>query len=388
MDWLLARQDRIRQNFASRHLTEGGLVLYGLSSSYFEGSTCPLARRGYSRDGKHGTLQVNYGLMTDARGCPIAISVHEGNTADPTTLMPEIQRLKTDFGIDQCVLVGDRGMISSKAIDAIRAQSGIDWITALKRVSIRALVEDKTLQPDLFDERNLFELTHPDYPGECLVVCRNPELMKLRAHKREDLLVATEESLRKIQDRVVAGCLKGQVHIGVQVGRLINRYKMAKHFTLNIEDTAFSFARKTEDIAAEAALDSLYIIRTSVSAARMDTATCVRHYKSLSPVERAFHSMKTMDLKIRPIHHRLADRVRAHLFLCMFAYYVEWHLRVAWRELMFADADQAVKTTRDPVAPAKRSAVARQKAAQHHMDDGNLGAQLRNAARRSGNNRA
>ncbi|MHB1952850.1 MAG: IS1634 family transposase [Acidiferrobacteraceae bacterium] len=370
MDWLLARQDRIQKKLAARHLTEGGLVLYDLSSSYFEGSTCPLAKRGYSRDGKHGTLQVEYGLMTDGRGCPVAISVHEGNVADPTTLMPEIQRLKTDFGIEQFVMVGDRGMIAQKAIDAIREQEGIDWITALKGVSIRALVEDKTLQPDLFDERNLLELSHPDYPGERLVACRNPELRKLRGHKREDLLVATEESLRKIQSRVEAGRLTGRDHIGLKVGAIVNRYKMAKHFTLDIQDTAFSFARKTEAITAEAALDGLYIIRTSVDAERMDAATCVRHYKSLAQVERAFRSLKTLDLKIRPIHHRLADRVRAHIFLCMLAYYVEWHMRAAWRELLFADEDQKAKETRDPVAPAQRSRAAQRKASRHQQDDG------------------
>ncbi len=370
MDWLLKRQDRIQKKLAARHLTEGGLVLYDLSSSYFEGHTCPLAKRGYSRDGKHGTLQVEYGLMTDGRGCPVAISVHEGNVADPTTLMPEIQRLKTDFGIEQFVMVGDRGMISQKAIDALRAQEGIDWITALKGVSIRALVEDKTLQPDLFDERNLLELTHPDYPGERLVACRNPELQKLRGHKREDLLVATEESLRKIQVRVEAGRLTGRDHIGLKVGQIVNRYKMAKHFTLDIQDTIFSSTRKGEAIAAEVALDGIYIIRTSVGAERMDAATCVRHYKSLAQVERAFRSLKTMDLKIRPIHHRLADRVRAHIFLCMLAYYVEWHMREAWRELMFTDEDQEVKETRDPVAPAQRSRAAKRKASRHQQDDG------------------
>jgi len=372
MDWLLARQDRIQKKLAARHLTEGGLVLYDLSSSYFEGHTCPLAKRGYSRDGKHGTLQVEYGLMTDGRGCPVAISVHEGNTSDPTTLMPEIERVKQDFGIASFVMVGDRGMISQKAIDAIRAQDGIDWITALRGVSIRALVEDKTLQPDLFDERNLLELSHPDYPGERLVACRNPELQKLRGHKREDLLVATEESLRKIQVRVAAGRLAGKDTIGLKVGAIVNRYKMAKHFTLDIQDTAFSFTRKTADIAAEAALDGIYIIRTSVPTTLMDAATCVRHYKSLAQVERAFRSLKTMDLKIRPIHHRLADRVKAHLFLCMLSYYVEWHIRAAWRELMFTDEDQAAKETRDPVAPAQRSAAAKRKASQHRQDDGTL----------------
>ena len=358
MDWLLARQDRIQKKLATRHLEEGGLVLYDLSSSYFEGSTCPLAKRGYSRDGRRGTLQVEYGLMTDDRGCPVAISVHEGNTADPTTLMPEIERVQQDFGIESFVMVGDRGMISQKAILSIRAQGGIDWITALKSVSIRALIEDKTLQPDLFDERNLLEFTHPDYPGERLVACRNPELRKLRGHKREALLQATEESLQKIQARVAAGRLVGKDQIGLKVGQIMDRYRMAKHFTWDIQDTTFSFTRKTADIAAEAALDGIYIIRTSVPTTQMDAATCVRRYKSLAQVERAFRSLKTMDLKIRPIHHRLADRVRAHIFLCLLSYYVEWHLRAAWRELMFADEDQEAKETRDPVAPAQRSLAA------------------------------
>ena len=370
MDWLLARQDRIQKKLAARHLSVGGSVLYDLSSSYFEGSTGPLARRGYSRDGKKGTLQVNYGLMTDDRGCPVALSVHEGNTADSATLMPAIQRLQQDFGIDRCVLIGDRGMITQPSIDAFRAHGGIDWITALRSVSIRALVEDRTLQPELFDERNLFEMIHPDYPGERLIACRNPELGKRRAHKREELLVATEQSLAKIQARVHAGRLRGAAAIGLRVGRIMDRYKVAKHMETVIRDDAFSFARKTAAITAEAALDGIYIIRTSVPATRMDTATGVRHYKSLSQVERAFRSLKTMDLKIRPIHHRLADRVRAHLFLCMLAYYVEWHLRRAWRELMFTDEDPAALASRDPVAPAQRSAEAQAKAARRHHPDG------------------
>ncbi len=370
MDWLLSRQDRIQQKLAARHLREEGLVLYDLSSSYFEGTPCPLAQRGYSRDGRRGTLQVNYGLMTDDRGCPVAVTVHEGNTADPATLLPEIERIQQDFGIGHFVIVGDRGMIASKAIPSLREQGGIDWITALKSVAIRALIEDKTLQPDLFDERNLCEISHPDYPGERLIACRNPPLAKLRAHKREELLQATEEALGVIEARVGAGRLKGQDKIGLAVGRIINRYKMAKHFTLTITDTTFAFARKQDAIAAEAALDGLYIIRTSVSPEHLDAASCVRHYKSLSQVERAFRSLKTVDLKIRPIHHRLADRVRAHIFLCMLTYYVEWHLREAWRELLFADEDQEARATRDPVAPAERSAEARAKVARRHHGDG------------------
>ncbi len=346
MDWLLARQDRIQKKLAARHLSAGGLVLYDLSSSYFEGTTCPLARLGDSRDGTKGLLQVNDGLLTDVRGCPVAVSVHEGNTADSRTFMPEVKRLREEFGIERMVMVGDRGMISSKAIEELREADGIGWITALRSVSIRALVEQGQLQLGLFDERNLIELRSPDYPGERLVACRNPELATLRAHKREALLAATEKNLQKIKARVDAAKLSAREEIGLRVGKVINQYKVAKHFELAIGDHAFSFARKHEGIAAEAALDGVYIIRTSVPAAQMDAAQCVRNYKSLANVERAFRSLKTLDLKVRPIHHRLADRVRAHIFLCLLAYYVEWHLREAWRELMFADTDQQAKAAR------------------------------------------
>lgn len=369
MDWLLARQGRLEKKLAARHLSSGAMVLYDLSSSYFEGTTCPLARLGYSRDGRRGTLQVNYGLLTDARGCPVAISVHEGNVADSQTLMPTVERLRRDFGIEQLVMVGDRGMVSSKAIEELREADGVGWITALKSVSIRALVEQGHLQLGLFDERNLVELTSPDYPGERLVACRNPQLAKLRTHKREELLVATEKNLDKIKARVDQGKLHGADEIGLRVGKLVNQYKVAKHFELAIGEAAFTFARRHASIAAEAALDGIYIIRTSVSAAQMDAPQCVRNYKSLANVERAFRSMKTIDLKVRPIHHRTADRVRAHIFLCMLAYYVEWHMREIWRELMFADTEQHAKTTRDPVAPAQRSKAALAKAARHTLDD-------------------
>jgi transposase len=370
MDWLLARQGAIQKKLSRRHLSEGALVLYDLSSSYFEGSCCPLAKIGYSRDGRHGMLQVNYGLLTDARGCPVAVSVHEGNVADSLTLMPEVQRLREDFGVEHLVMVGDRGMISNKAIAEMRDSDGIAWITALKSVSIRALVEQGQLQLDLFDERNLLELSSPDYPGERLVACRNPELAKLRTHKREELLAATEASLEKIKARVDAGKLAGRDEIGLRVGKVINQYKVAKHFELAIGDNTFTFARKLEGIATEAALDGIYIIRTSVPAAQMDAPDCVRNYKALANVERAFRSLKTIDLKVRPIHHRTADRVRAHILLCMLAYYVEWHMREAWRELMFADTDQQAKATRDPVAPAKRSKAALAKVVRRALDDG------------------
>jgi transposase len=261
-------------------------------------------------------------------------------------------------------------MISSKAIGELRDMQGIDWLTALKNASIRTLVEQGQLQLGLFDERNLLEIAAPDYPGERLVACRNPQLAKLRALKREELLVATEKSLQAIKDRVDAGRLKKADAIGLAAGKVVNQYKVAKHFELAIGDTSFTFERKREAIAAEAALDGIYIIRTSVAATRMDSADCVRNYKALANVERAFRSLKTVDLKVRPIHHRTADRVRAHILLCMLAYYVEWHMREAWRELMFADVDQAAKATRDPVAPAQRSQLALDKVASRTVDDG------------------
>jgi len=370
MDWLLAAQVRIQKKLAARHLEEDSLVLYDLSSSYFEGTHCPLAKLGYSRDGKRGTLQVNYGLLTDERGCPVAISVHEGNTSDSTTFMPQVKRLREQFGVRRMVMVGDRGMISQKAIDEMSEDADVSWVTALRSSAIRTLVEQKHLQLGLFDERNLLEISSPDFPGERLVACRNPELAKMRAHTRDDLLAATQRSLEKIEARVDAGKLVGQDKIGVAVGKVVNTYKVAKHFELFITDNSFTFARLSEGIAAESALDGLYIIRTSVKTARMDAPTCVRTYKSLSQVERAFRSIKTMDLKVRPIHHHLEGRVRSHIFLCMLAYYVEWHMRQAWAALMFADEDQAAKLTRDPVAPAKRSEVAMKKVRSRTLEDG------------------
>ena len=370
MDWLLAGQDRIQKKLAARHLQEDALVLYDLSSSYFEGSHCPLAKLGYSRDGKRGTLQVNYGLLTDGRGCPVAVSVHEGNTSDSTTFMPEVTRLREDFGIKRMVMVGDRGMISQKAIDKMSTDSDVAWITALRSSSIRTLVAQGRVQMGLFDERNLLEISSPDFPGERLVACSNPELANLRVHTRDDLLATTEKNLPRIKARVDAGKLLGKDKIGVAVGKVVNQYKVAKHFELTITDVSFTYTRLADNIAAEAALDGLYIIRTSVKAERMDAPTCVRTYKSLAQVERAFRSIKTMDLKVRPIHHRLENRVRAHIFLCMLAYYVEWHMRQAWAPLMFADEDQAAKLVRDPVAPATRSDAAMKKVLSLTLEDG------------------
>jgi hypothetical protein len=370
MDWLLSRQEAIQKKLAARHLGPGSMVLYDLTSSYFEGTSCPLAKLGYNRDGKNGLLQVNYGVLTDARGCPVAVSVYEGNVADSQTFVPELTRLREQFGIEHLVMVGDRGMVSNQAIATMRETPGVDWITALKSASIRALVEQGHLQLDLFDERHLLELSSPDYPGERLVACRNPQLAALRTHKREELLAATERNLAPIKARVEAGKLKGADAIGLRVGKVVNQYKVAKHFELSIGEASFTFQRKRQSIATEAALDGLYIIRTSVPSVQMDAAQCVRNYKALANVERAFRSLKTIDLKVRPIHHRTADRVRAHIFLCLLAYYVEWHMREAWRELMFADPDQQAKATRDPVAPAKRSQAALDKVASHTLDDG------------------
>jgi len=370
MDWLLERQGPIQKKLAARHLSEGSLALYDLSSSYFEGSCCPLAKIGYSRDGKRNTPQVNYGLLTTRAGCPVAISVYAGNTADASTLMPQVDQLRKDFNLERLVLVGDRGMISHKAIDTLRSLDGLAWITALKSSQIRTLVQGGELQLGLFDERNLFEFSHPDFPGERLMACRNVVLGKLRAHKRQALLAATEQELAKVRARIDNGTLAGRDNIGVRVGRVVNKYKVGKHFALTIEESDFAFQRLEGQIAAEAALDGLYVIRTSVPKKQMSSAEAVLSYKALAEVERAFRAMKTIDLHVRPIHHHLETRVRSHIFLCMLAYYVEWHLREAWRELMFADEDLTAKQHRDPVAAARRSDAALEKVATRILKDG------------------
>jgi len=503
MDWLLGRQDTIEKKLARRHLKEDGLVLYDLTSSYFEGVTCPLAALGHNRDGKKGKLQVNYGLLTDDLGCPVAVSVFEGNKSDGKTLMPQVEKMRDSFGIQSMVLVGDRGMISQKLIDEeLRTQEGVDWITALKSGQIRKLVDDGHLQFGLFDERNLFEVIVPDYPGERLVACRNPALAKQRARKRKSLLEATVkvleearstiergkfrgaekirrraesivkrykvanyftfsisndgfdfnvadkgpaaaaalggiqrevenvrslikrgrlvgkgkisdrinrillkyrvakyvstdidrdgfdyriedsetaseaalesvcEELRKVCCLVERGKFGGQDAIGVRVGKVINKYKVAKHFVLDIRDDGFDFQINNEKVVMEAALDGIYVVRTSTSAERLSAENVVRGYKLLSQIERAFRSIKTVDIKVRPIRHRLETRVRCHIFLCMLAYYVEWHMREAWRPLLFADEDQPAKSHRDPVAPAKRSEAAMRKVASKVLDDG------------------
>ena len=369
MDWLLKRQPHIEKKLAARHLTEGGLVLYDLSSSYFEGVTCPLAALGYSRDGKKGKLQVNYGLLTDSRGCPVAVSVFKGNTGDPKTLMPQVEKVQSEFGIDHLVLVGDRGMISQKQIKQCRARDGIDWISALKTGAIRKLVASGKLQMGLFDERNLFELAHPDFAGERLVACRNPELAKLRAYKRQSLLKATEGELEKVRRIVAKGRIEEKGAIGLRVGRVINKYKVAKHFKVEIGEKSLAWQIREEQVAAEAALDGIYVIRTSLEKTELSSEDAVRSYKLLSGVERAFRSMKSMDLDVRPIRHHLETRVRAHIFQCMLAYYVKWHMNEAWRPLLFCDEELEAKKSRDPVAPAERSAAALEKAHSKQLDD-------------------
>jgi transposase len=360
----------IEQRLAKRHLREGGRVLYDLSSSYFEGECCPLAARGYSRDGKKDKLQVNYGLLTDTRGCPVAISVFAGNTSDPETLMEQVEQLQQDFALQSVILVGDRGMISQKQVVALSARSGMEWITALKSGAIRRQMADGAIQLDSFDERNLFERSHEDFPGERLIVCRNPQLAKLRTTKRRALLEATTVELETVQRMVANGRLKDPDKIGVRVGRVINKYKMAKHLVLDIDAAQFAFHINEEAVAAEAALDGLYVIRTALPAAQVSSAEAVRHYKGLSHVEAAFCSLKSDDLQIRPLYHRTEDRVRAHLFLCMLAYYVKWHMAEAWRSLLFADEDQDRLIERDPVAPATRSDAALEKAASKRLADG------------------
>jgi len=456
MDWVLERQDNIEKKLASRHLEEESLALYDLTSSYFEGSKCPLAALGHNRDGKKGKLQVNYGLLTNQEGIPVAVSVFKGNSGDPKTLMPQVDKMREQFEIRKFVLVGDRGMITQKQVDELREIENVDWLTAMRPGAIRKLVEDGWIQMGLFDERNLFEIEHPDWPGERLIACRNPELAERRKAKRMELLDATkaeldkvrrmvgrgrllskeaigdqvgrilkqyrvsrhykvavrdngfdyridEEALAakaamgtggdatlkakrlerysrhieaiagkldKVRTRIEQGSLHGKDKIGVRVGKVVDKYKVAKHFVLHIEDNSFNFEVDQQGIDAEATLDGIYVIRTSVEKDTMDADQAVRSYKQLSNVERAFLCFKSVDLMVRPIRHRLENRVRTHIFLAMLSYYVQWHMIEAWRPLLFADEDQQTKTSRDPVAPAKRSEGALQKIATKRLDDG------------------
>jgi len=374
LDLLLAAQPKIETALARRHLKGGCLVLYDLTSSYLEGRCCPLAQYGYSRDGKPGKLQIVYGLLCAADGCPVAVEVFDGNVGDPNTLAAQVAKLKGRFKLGRVVLVGDRGMITQARIQQDLKPAGLDWLTALRAPAIQALAENGPLQLSLFDDRDIGEIHSPDYPGERLIVCRNRDLAAERARKREELLAATEKDLAAIAAAVTRPRqpLRGKDKIALKAGAVLGRRKMAKHFELTITDSSFGFVRNTAAIAREAALDGFYVLRTNVPTSTLDTAATVFAYKALAGVERAFRSLKTVDLEIRPIHHRLVDRVRAHVFLCMLAYYLVWHMRRAWAELLFDDHDRpaAAAARYSPVAAAKVSPAAQTKAAHKRTADG------------------
>jgi hypothetical protein len=376
MDWLLDRQPRIEARLAERELTDGTLVLYDVSSTYFEGRTCPLAKHGYSRDQKKGKLQIVFGLLCAAGGCPVAVEVFPGNTADPKTLASAVETVRERFGLKRVVLVADRGLLTEARIETELAPLGgsLDWITALRAPAIRSLVEEGDLQLSLFDEHDLAEITSSRFPGERLIACRNPLLGAERARKREALLVATEKKLEAIAraTRRTTRPLRGAEAIALRVGEVLGRSKVAKHIRIEIEEDAFTYARDETRIAREAVLDGIYVIRTSVPQDELSAADAVGAYKSLSDVERAFRSTKTVDLEIRPIHHRIEPRVRGHVFLCMLAYYVEWHMRRALAPLLFEDHDRAhaQREGRSIVTRAKRSAAARRKVATRRTEDG------------------
>lgn len=366
LDWLLARQVRIEQKLAKKHLEEGTLVLYDVSGSYYTGRQSELVQFGHSRDGKRGFPQILYGLLCNAVGCPIAIEVFAGNTADPKTLGSQITKIRKRFGVQQVVMVGDRGMITQRRIEQqLRPVEGLHWITALRAHTVRKLAWQGRIQPSLFDQRDLAEIRSPDFPGERLIVCRNPLLAEQRAVKRQQLLQATEKEL----DAIVAATgrarrpLRGRERIGLRVGKVVNKYKVAKHFVLEIEERRFAYRRDEAKILQEAALDGIYVIRTSVPDEAFSATGAVRAYKDLSKVERAFRSMKQIDLKVRPLYHWLSDRIRAHVLLCMLAYYVQWHMRQQLAPMLFDDEqkEQAQQHRRSIVAPAERSAVAKQK---------------------------
>ena len=373
LDWLIEQQERIEKALAKRHLNNGTLVLYDVSSTYFEGRTCKLARLGHNRDGKKGKLQIVFGLLCSQDGCPVAVEVFEGNVGDPSTLPTQVAKLKERFNLDRVVLVGDRGMITEARIRETVKPADLDFITALRAPAIRKLVDAGELQPSLFDDRDLAEITSLDYPGERLVVCRNPLLAEERARKRRELLAATEEKLRNIQARVrrTKRSLRGRDAIGIAVGKIIDRYKMAKHFDITITDTDLVIERRSQPIDDEASLDGIYVVRTNVTAQALDSSSVVRAYKGLSNAERAFRSLKTVDIEIRPIHHRRNQRVRAHVLLCMLAYYLEWHMRQALKPVLFDDHDKpAADAARGSiVAKADRSEAAKRKVSTKRTDD-------------------
>ena len=374
LDWLGERQDRIERSLAKRHLAEGTLVLYDVSSSYLEGRCCELARFGYSRDKRGDRPQIVYGLLCDRHGCPVAIEAFSGETGDPATLQAQVEKLKDRFGLARVVLVGDRGMITEARIREDLKPAGLDWITALRAPQIQALVEQGQLQLDLFDERDLAAITAPAFPGERLVVCRNAELAKQRRRTREDLLAATERALSRIAlaTRRKRRALRGQAAIGLEVGAVIDKQKMAKHFEITITDDSFTYRCRSEAIEAEARLDGLYVIRTNLPQETMEAEDLVKSYKSLAQVERAFRSLKSVDLQIRPVYHWLAPRVRAHLFLCMLAYHVEWHMRERLAPILYAEHDKARAETQRPsiVAPLEASPATKRKRTRHRTDEG------------------
>ena len=368
LDWLHERQPAIERALARRHLTPGGLVLLDVTSTWLEGRCCPLAAHGYSRDHRPDRPQVVFGLLTDGAGCPVAVEAFRGNTADPATLEAQLDKLRDTFELSELVLVGDRGMLTSARIERLRELGGIGWVSALRAPAIRGLVEEGSLQLSLFDERDLVEIASPDFPGERLVVCRDPVLAAERARKRDESLSATEADLARIATSVEAGRLRREAAIGVRVGQVKDRHRMAKHFELDIAEGRFSYHRRTEAITQEAALDGLYVIRTSVDPERLDAPGVVLAYKRLGQVERDFRALKTSGLEVRPVHHWREDRVRGHLFLCLLAAYVRWHLERAWAPLLFRD--EAPPERSDAVAPPERSAAARAKDASHHTTEG------------------
>ena len=374
LDWLGERQEAIEKALARKHLHDGTLVLYDVSSSYLEGRCCELARLGYNRDGKKGKLQIVYGLLCAADGCPVAIEVFEGDTGDPRTLAAQIDKVKKRFALERVALVGDRGMITQARLDAEIAPAGLDWITALRAPAIRTLVEAGALQMSLFDQRDMAAITSPDYPGERLIVCRNPDLARERTRKREDLLAATEADLAVIAAAVrrARNPLHGEAEIALKVGAVVNRHKVAKHFELSIGEASFSFHRKTEAIAAEAALDGIYVVRTNLPKKLLDDAATVGAYKSLARVERAFRSLKTVDIHLRPIFHWTTPRVRAHVLLCMLAYHVEHHIRARLAPMLYDETDHeaAAALRASIVAKAERSEAARRKQTTGLTDDG------------------
>ena len=373
MDWLLERQDRIERKLAKRHLAEGDPVLYDVSSSYYEGQTCPLMQFGHNRDGKRDRPIVVYGVLADAMGRPLAVQAYAGNTGDPTTVPDQVEKVRGRFGLQRVVLVGDRGLLTETQINHLKRYPGLGWVSALRHHQIRRLVESEAVQLSLFDERHLAEVRSPDYPGERLIVCHNPLLAEHRRQKREALLTATEEALAGIARQVARRTRTplSATEIAEKLGRVKNRFQVAKHFRTQIADGSFHYERRTEAIIREAQLDGFYMLRTSEPADRLPTAAVVRRYKDLTRVERAFRSLKTVDLHIRPIRHRTETRVRAHLFLCLLAYYVHWHLRQALAPLLFDDEElEAERARRDPVLAAQPSASAKRKKRKRRTEDG------------------